>query len=104
MWIKNLNKAQIAEINYSYFLVVNSKSSSIFSTTTLLLIGGVAILVVLVAMLLVKMRRDKSTSGNTEGQTQLEIGIDHAPNGKQYVITDEGSADTKNAEEQEHTM
>ncbi len=50
------------------------------------------------------MRRGKSTSGNMEGQTQFEIGIDHAPNGKQYVITDEGSADTKNAEEQEHKM
>ena len=68
------------------------------------MIGGVAILGILVAILLVKMRRGKNTSGNKQGQTQLEIGIDHAPNGKQYVITDEGSADTKIAEEQEHKM
>ncbi len=89
---------------HSYFLVKNSKSGGTFSTTTLLLIGGVAILVVLVAMLLVKMKRGKSTSGNMQGRTQLEIGIDHAPNGKQFVITDEGNVDNKIAEEQEHTM
>ncbi len=95
-------------MNYSY-LVESSKSGSTFSTTTLLLIGGVAILVILVAILLVKIQRWRSRSYNMASKRQLgigilEIGLDHASNGNQYVITDEGNADTKNAEEQEHTM
>ncbi len=93
-----------AEMNYSCLLVENSKSSSTSLTRTLLWVGGVVILVVLVAMLFVKMRRDKSRSGNRGGQKQLQTGIDHAPSGEKFVITDEGNADTKNAEEQEHAM
>ncbi len=62
------------------------------------------ILVVLVAMVLVKLRRGRSTSDTTAGQTPLQTGIDHAPSGKQFVITDEGNAVSKNEREREHTM
>lgn len=60
-------------------------TKSIFSTTSLMLIVGVAVLVIVVALLLIRMRRSKSTASNK----QLEVGIDHAPNGQEYVITDE---------------
>ena len=91
-------------MNNSFLIAKNSVSGSTLSTTTLFLIGGVAILVILVAMLLVKMRRRRNTSSNAESKTHLEIGIDHAPNGKEYIIMDEGIADSKNGEKQEHAM
>ncbi len=91
-------------MNNSYLIAKKSKSGSTLSTTTLFLIGGVAILVILVAILLVKMRRRRNTSGNVASKTHLEIGIDHAPNGKEYIIMDEGNEDSKNGEKQKHAM
>ncbi len=86
-----------------YFPAKSSEGFS-FSTTTLLLIVGVAILVVVVGILLVKMRRNRNASGDTARKTELEIGIDHAPGGREYVVTDEVNGEAKDGKRQEESL
>eukprot|EP00794_Sanderia_malayensis_P016124 gene16124-17751_t len=63
------------------------------STTMLVLIAGVGLLAIIIIVLIVKMRRrDAPQSAAVVKQSRSpveEIGIDNAPNGKEFVISDE---------------
>eukprot|EP00794_Sanderia_malayensis_P016119 gene16119-17744_t len=63
------------------------------STTMLVLIAGVGLLAIIIIVLIVKMRRrDAPQSAAVVKQSKSpveEIGIDNAPNGKEFVISDE---------------
>ena len=59
------------------------------------LVAGVVALAFIVAGLIMKMRRPKSATKTLEE----EIGIDHAPNGHQYVSEDEAVGGKKVREE-----
>ena len=76
-------------VHSKLFLNISSggdNSNRTLITTVIVLVVGVIGLVVAVALLFMKMKRIK---GGPEREGK-ELGVDNAPNGKQYVIDDEG--------------